>query len=407
MYKQRIRREDPTTLRSALSARQRKMGMLTWVAVPLLALALPLGGIGYTLAHRVPVRSIVEAGSGVAHAAVPAPMKDCGTQTGPLQKELSELSRQFDGDVGIAVSQVGCDWVAGDRSFAFYPQQSVSKLWVALAVLKAVDRGQVSLEQKLTIGPSDLTLFNQPLRHEVLEKGQVSRSVHSLLEAALSRSDNTANDRLLRAVGGSAAVTEMMNGISGSAVRFGPGERRLQSGIAGLQWSPAFSLGRNFEEARGNLPPQVRLAALENYLADPVDGAQPSGIAHVLALLSRGDLLSPGSTEVMMDILARTHSGPRRLKAGAPPDWAVFHKTGTGQELGKVATGYNDVGLLRAPDGTMYSVAVMIGKTTTAIPDRMALMQNVTRTIVKFHEVTADGVAGENAENLGSGSPRA
>ena len=46
-----------------------------------------------------------------------------------------------------------------------------------------------------------------------------------------------------------------------------------------------------------------------------------------------------------------THTGPNRLKGGLTPGWTLSHKTGTGQELGGVQAGYNDVGILTAPDG--------------------------------------------------------
>lgn len=329
---------------------------------------------------------IVLSGGAQAQAAAPAFRADCSASPAPLQQQLAALAQGFNGEVGIAVVKAGCDWTAGERLDEFFPQQSVSKLWVSLSVLDAVDRGRMRLDQTVSITPNDLTLFNQPLRGEVLELGHVEKPALSLMLAALSRSDNTANDRLLWTVGGPDRVRETLRlkGISG--IRFGPGERLLQSHIAGVTWRQDMSLGRNFEQARVLLPMGLRQNLLDSYIADPIDGATPSGIAHAMAWLPTGQLLSPASTGVMMDILSRTHSGPMRLKAGAAPGWKVFHKTGTGQELGRVATGYNDVGILQAPDGSYYGVAVLIRRTTTPIPVRMELMQGVSRAVGQFHE---------------------
>jgi beta-lactamase class A len=302
-----------------------------------------------------------------------------------LQDRLTALAEGFDGEVGIAVVKAGCDWEVGARLAEWFPQQSVSKLWVSLSVLDAVDRGRMKLDQAVAIGPNDLTLFNQPLRAEVLELGHVEKPAASLMFAALSRSDNTANDRLLWTVGGPDQVRMTLKAKGISGIRFGPGERLLQSQIAGVTWRQDMSLGRNFEQARVLLPMGLRQDLLENYIADPMDGATPAGIAHAMAALPTGRLLSPQSTAVMMDVLSKTHSGPMRLKAGAAPGWTVFHKTGTGQELGRVATGYNDVGILQAPDGSYYGVAVMIRRTTRPIPVRMELMQGVSRAIGQFH----------------------
>jgi beta-lactamase class A len=84
-------------------------------------------------------------------------------------------------------------------------------------------------------------------------------------------------------------------------------------------------------------------------------------------------------------MLERVTSGPNRLKAGVPPDWRFGHKTGTGQVLASVATGYNDIGIMTAPDGKRYAVAVMMGDTTAGIPARMQMMQGVSRAVAATH----------------------
>lgn len=331
-------------------------------------------------------RTILSSAVRPAQAAAPAFQADCSASPQPLQGKLAGIAERFDGEVGIAVVKAGCEWEVGARLGELFPQQSVSKLWVSLAVLDAVDKQRMRLDQTVSIGPLDLTLFNQPLRAAVLEHGRVDRPALSLMNEALSRSDNTANDRLLWTVGGPDRVRATLKEKGISGIRFGPGERLLQSRIAGVSWRQEMSLGRNFEQARAQLPQGLRQDLLENYVADPMDGATPEGIARTLASLATGALLSAESTDVMMDILSRTHSGPRRLKAGAPQGWKVFHKTGTGQELGRVATGYNDVGILQAPDGSFYGVAVLVRRTTVPISTRMDMMQGVSRAVAQFHE---------------------
>ncbi len=58
------------------------------------------------------------------------------------------------------------------------------------------------------------------------------------------------------------------------------------------------------------------------------------------------------------------------------------------QEAKREATGFNDVGLLTAPDGKIYSVAVMIGDTPRPIRERQLLMQAVAR--LSLHERIAN-----------------
>ncbi|HZV58601.1 MAG TPA: hypothetical protein VFF89_13115, partial [Sphingobium sp.] len=66
-----------------------------------------------------------------------------------------------------------------------------------------------------------------------------------------------------------------------------------------------------------------------------------------------------------------------------------MHKTGTGQDLYSRSTGYNDVGIMVAPDGASYAVAVMIGSTAQPIPKRWELMQGVSRAVAALHQPRA------------------
>ena len=380
----RLHRDNPTTLASALGsapAYKRRWPWLAALGLGMLALSAWQYGEDGTVTVAVPGVKPARAAARPFHA-------DCSASPSGLQDELAKIAAGFDGKVGIGVTKVGCGWVAGARLDEYFPQQSVSKLWVSLTVLDAIDAGQMKLDQDITIRPHDLTLFNQPLQWAVLEKGSLTLPVERLMRDALSFSDNTANDRLLWTVGGPGKVRATLQDKGIEGIRFGPGERLLQSAVAGLEWTQDLSVGHTFEQTRARLPDDVRQAALERYIADPMDGATPTGMVKALAGIASGQLLSPQGTAVMMGILSKTHSGPRRLKGGVPAGWKIYHKTGTGQEFGRLATGYNDVGVLEAPDGSLYALAAMVKETRQPIPVRMEMMQSVTRAIARFHEGT-------------------
>jgi beta-lactamase class A len=82
--------------------------------------------------------------------------------------------------------------------------------------------------------------------------------------------------------------------------------------------------------------------------------------------------------------MGQTRTGKMRVRAALSPGWDWNHKTGTGQELGGRIGGINDIGLLTAPDGSIYAMAIM------TIPNRsdgsaQQLMQDVTRTVIAQH----------------------
>jgi len=301
-----------------------------------------------------------------------------------LESQISGLGQSFDGDIGIAVQDVQTGQVVEFDGRTFFPQQSVSKLWVALTALDAADRGSTDLSDSVVLKKSDLTLFHQPIARQIRAAGSYRTTLDALMTRALQQSDNTCNDFILRSIGGPDAVQAFLEAKDIEGVRFGPGERKMQSRIAGLTWRQEYSIGNAFFRARANVPLGQRRAAFDAYVADPVDGAQPVAIVSTLARLQRGELLSADSTERLLETMSHTRTGPKRLKGGLSTGWSLAHKTGTGPQVGAMQTGYNDVGILTSPNGRSYTVAVMIRRTSVPIWERMVVMQNVVRAVIEY-----------------------
>lgn len=302
-----------------------------------------------------------------------------------MVQALRSLWASFPGKTGIAVMKTDGSWMVSYRGDEPMPQQSVSKLWVAIAVMDAVDKGQLSLDDEVTLKKSDVTLFHQPIAALIGANGYTT-TIASLLKRAMTQSDNTANDFLMRRVGGPTAIRELIASKRLGAIKFGPGERHFQAATAGLTWKPEYSFAGAFYTARAALPESVRKAAMDRYVSDPMDGATPAAIARSLARLKRGELLSAPSTRYLITMMESTETGRARLKAGVPAGWKLAHKTGTGQDLRNRTAGFNDVGIMVAPDGTSYSIAVMIADTTAPVPARQKLIQQVASTVAANHK---------------------
>ena len=302
-----------------------------------------------------------------------------------LRSRLDGLGRGFNGRAGISVVSLSEGWQADYNATTLFPQQSCSKLWVAITAMDAVDRGRISLNDRVTLGRDDLTLFHQPISSKILGNGGHTTTLGTLLFTAITESDNTANDKLMRSIGGPQAVRDMIAAKNLGQIRFYEGERALQSKIAGLIWSQSYSVGDAFYKARGALPVSVRKASFDRYVADPYDGAAPHSVALALARLKRGELLSPASTQRLLATMGSTKTGALRVRAALKPGWKWSHKTGTGQNFKGRVSGINDIGLLTAPDGTYYAMSIMTvpNKTDGASQD---LMQAVTRAVIADHE---------------------
>jgi beta-lactamase class A len=298
-----------------------------------------------------------------------------------LARQIDALGRSFDGRVGIVVRSVEDGWTASFGGGGLFPQQSVSKLWVALTVMGQVDARALHLSDPITLTRKDLTIFHQPIRKRIGE-GAYSSTISELLWFAMTQSDNTANDVLFRRVGGQAGVGAFLADKGLDEIAIGPGEKALQIQTAGMTWDDRYSYGRTFWQDRETVPMALRAKAIADYVTDPPDAATPVAIARALAKLQRGELLSRQSTAALIDVMNQSKTGPDRLKAGLSEGWTLAHKTGTGQVLGYYATAYNDVGILSSPSGRHYAVVVMIASTQRPVPERQALMASVTRAVI-------------------------
>ena len=350
--------------------------VLTGVLAPVL-----LAGCGADR-ENIADRAAAEAAPAAEAAVAPTPPPKPAPPE--FQRRIEALASAFPGDVGVAVKDLRGGWAASWRGGELFPQQSSMKIWLAVAVLDAVDRGQLRLEEPVVVTPADLSLFNSPMvRPLTLRTGRAEFTIGQLLTWALSKSDNGATDILMRRMGGGAEVQKVLAAKGLREVHVGVEERLLQPRISGLEWRPEYIDGDLFNRARDRVSDAERDAALARYLQNPPDGATPIGTVNALEALATGRLLSPESTERLLTIMSEGRAGAARLKAGTPVDWRLSHKTGTGPDWRKVTAGYNDVGLMLAPDGHAYAVAVYIGRTDRPQPERQALIAAVARAVAE------------------------
>lgn len=319
----------------------------------------------------------------VAAAPAPKPVVRPPFKPGPaaLQADLDRIARAYGETVGIAVADIEGGWASSVNGQTFFPQQSVSKVWVAVTALEAIDRGRLALDTPVLMTRADASVFNQPLARNLPPEG-FRTTVSNLLRHALAFSDNSANDVLIRVVGLD-NIRAMLERQGLTGIRLGADERHLQSMIAGLTWRPEYGQGRGFEQARAKLPREHRLKAMDAYIAAPADGATPLGLVQALGAIRRGEVLSPASRDVLLDILAASRTGPGRLRGSLPAGWRISHKTGTGQDLLGASIGINDVAIMTAPDGKAYAVAVLIPRTRQPVRERLAMMQSVTSAVAR------------------------
>ena len=148
----------------------------------------------------------------------PSPAPSIGSTT-ELRRQMEEITRVTNGPVGAAVALIEEGDVVAMNGAQRFPMQSVYKLPIGMAVLHQVDQGTLKLEQKVTVKPSEYVGSGQvsPLRDH--NPRGVELSLGELLRYAVTESDGTASDVLLRVAGGAGACRSTSGlGIEGNVV---------------------------------------------------------------------------------------------------------------------------------------------------------------------------------------------
>lgn len=343
--------------------------------------------MAFWMLHRGLMKSIILAaalGALALGACNPAGLRTvAASRSDPmLASSLHRLAqRAAPGVLGVAVLDLRSRRVTGVNADRPFPMQSVFKAPLGAAVLAQVDAARLTLDKSVTLTRADLSPPHSPIADAW--PGRRRYTVRELLELTVGGSDNTGADVLMRMIGGPVAVTRYLRSRSIAGMRIDRYERELQPEAAGMGPFRETWLGENaFVAARDAVPIPRRRAALTRYLGDIRDTSTPRASAVFLSKLATGELLSPASTALLLDIMTRTGTGANRLKAGLPIGAVIAHKTGTGRTDFGVVPAANDIGLVTLADGERLAVASYLAGSALPEAQRDALHADAARAAI-------------------------
>ncbi len=270
-----------------------------------------------------------------------------------LAAVLALPPQKSDAVIGVSAIHLESGKRLSVRNTERFPMGSVYKFPIALAVLRRVDAGTLSLEQVVTIEPTDFSPGWSPLRDRA-NKRPIVLTVGELLRHMVSNSDNTASDALLALAGGPGAVTTRMGELGFGAIRIDRSEKQMAADLA-PEGGP------------------------ERYAVDARDTTTPDAMADLLAAFwKKRDGLSPVSHALLLRLLSESATGTQRIKAAVPKGSTIAHKTGT------MPGTTNDVAVITLPSGEHVAVAIFTkaskrDKTAEAEVDIRAVTREVLR----------------------------
>lgn len=261
-----------------------------------------------------------------------------------LTADLDSISKSADAKIALGYINIetGDTFSYNGRTHA--PMQSTIKFPLALMIMKQVDSGHITLEQKF-----ELTQFEKetPTNSTLLKDHNNASAipVHTLLEYMTHVSDNISCFGFTRYVGGGKHIeayvkAQGLNGI----------------GVTQMDGKPYIDFGKPYET-----------------------WCEPMAMAALLVKFYKGELLSKTATDTLRNIMERTTGGTGRIKGLLPAGTVVAHKTGTsGMENGRT-TAVNDIGIITLPNGNHLVLTVYV----TEVPGDMAAGEPIVAKVAK------------------------
>ena len=272
--------------------------------------------------------------------------KAIGKQDDELRKQIEQIAALAKGRVGVAAEVLETGASVSLNPQEHFPMQSVYKLPIGMAVLAQVDSGRLSLEQKVRVEKSDFVRSGQlsPIRDK--NPNGVDLSLLEVLRFAVSESDGTASDVLLRLVGVD-SVQQYLNALGIREIIVANSEKEI-----GSDWETQF---RNW--------------------------ATPAGAVQLLRCLHEGRGLSEASQQLLLKFMTETPTSAKRLKGLLPQTAVVAHKTGTSGSNGKVFAATNDIGLITLPNGHHVAIAVFVSNSPATVAMREKVIAQIAKAI--------------------------
>ncbi|WP_394824394.1 class A beta-lactamase [Pendulispora albinea] len=255
---------------------------------------------------------------------------------------LRAIEASVGGRVGVFALDTGDPnkYVAhrADERFAMC---STFKWALAAAVLARVDQGAIALDERVHYGESDLLEYAPATREHV---GEGSMSVDALAKVAVTKSDNTAANLLLRKIGGPAGLTQFIRRAGDPVTRLDRDEPTLNENIRG----------------------------------DARDTTSPRAMVGLMRAILCGNVLTPVSRDRLLDWMIACETGNARLRAGLPASWRIGDKTGTG-----LAGAVNDVAIATPPGRAPILIAAYTSDGAASNESLSAALADVARAVAK------------------------
>ncbi|MFF0199553.1 class A beta-lactamase [Streptomyces sp. NPDC005017] len=265
-------------------------------------------------------------------AAAPAAHASGPAAPDPVTARLLELEAAHGARLGVYARNVLTGRTVAHREDERFPVCSLFKTLASAAVLRDLDRDGEFLARRIHYTRDDI-VENSDITEARLKTGM---TVAELAEVAITHSDNTAGNLLLRELGGPTAITRFARSLGDPVTRLD-------------RWEPELNTAEPWRRT---------------------DVTTPRAIGRTYARLVLGRALNAPDRELLTRWLLSNTTSTTRLRAGLPTTWRVADKTGGGS----YGTN-NDVGIAWTDRGVPLLLSVQSTRPTPDAPRVDALIK--------------------------------
>jgi beta-lactamase class A len=249
---------------------------------------------------------------------------------------FAELWATSGGHLGVSALDTANNQTVDYHAAQRFPMDSTFKLMLVAAVLQKSMSEPKLMQETLHYTQANMTTGWNPITTLHLGDGM---TIEALCAAAISQSDNTAANLLMKKIGGPKAVTAFARSIGDTD----------------------FSLNRWEPLVNTNKPGDLR------------DTTTPAAMVKSLAKLTLGTTLGPTQRAQLITWLKASTTGSARIRAAVPQTWIVGDKTGTG-DYGTT----NDIGIIWPAHCPPVVIAVYYTQDQSNAPKREDIIATAT-----------------------------
>lgn len=266
----------------------------------------------------------------------------------PPEEHIAQIAKGISGNVGVYAILLETGASLSYNRDQRFPMQSVYKFPIGMAVLDKVDKGQLSLDQKIRVDTSEYIpqAGHSPLRDKF--PGGTTITIGQLLNYSVMESDGSACDVLLRLLGGT-------------------------------QKAEAYIRELDIKEIAIATTEKIQVA---NELIQYRNWATPSAMSRLLQMFYTDKPLSTESKALLIRYMSPTSAWfNRRIKGLLPPGTPVIHKTGTSRTIDGLTRTTNDAGIITLPNGNHIALSVFISDSHASQKDRETAIARISKLV--------------------------